>query len=373
MTTNQTNRINKLSIKNFKSVRELEIAPERINVFVGRPNVGKSNILEALALFSGPFSRDDGQYLSEMVRYEDPSQLFYDRNRQSDVDVTTNLGKALLQFITGLKKYNLFIGGREELSKFFSTYKIDSEPKSIHDIETAFTEFFGNYLDDGTENLVNPFLMTLDITGSKKSNATPTKYNTPFKRYEYPSTKDFSNSFPLYLLPPYGENLVTILEQEPELFELIQPFFEEFGLELLMDNYNYRLELQKKIGHKVYKIPYTLMADTLQRIIFYLTAIRSNRNSILLFEEPEAHAFPAYVQLLADEMGRDTHNQYFITTHNPYFVETLLEEEYRNEVGIFLTYYEDYQTEVKKLGKGEIDNLIGNDADLFSNLNAYKT
>jgi AAA15 family ATPase/GTPase len=92
----------------------------------------------------------------------------------------------------------------------------------------------------------------------------------------------------------------------------------------------------------------------------------------LLFEEPEAHAFPAYVQLLADEMGRDTHNQYFITTHNPYFVETLLEEEYRNEVGIFLTYYEDYQTEVKKLGKGEIDNLIGNDADLFSNLNAYK-
>ncbi len=372
MNQNEASRINKLAIKNFKSVKELEIAPERINVFVGRPNVGKSNILEALGLFSGPFSRDDDQYLSEMVRYEDPSQLFYDRNRQSDVDVTTNLGEVRLQFITGLKKYNLFLGGREELSKFFSAYNINSEPKSIHEIESSFKEFFGNYLDGGTENLVNPFLMTLDIAGSKKSTSTPTKYNTPFKRYEYPHAKDFSNSFPLYLLPPYGENLVTILEQEPELFELIQPFFEEFGLELLMDNYNYRLELQKKIGHKVYKIPYTLMADTLQRIIFYLTAIRSNHNSILLFEEPEAHAFPAYVQLLADEMGRDTHNQYFITTHNPYFLETLLEGEYRNEVGIFLTYYEDYQTKVKKLSEQEIDNLLSHDADLFFNLNAYK-
>lgn len=49
--------IHKLSISHFKSIKELNLEPERINVFVERPNVGKSNILEALSLFSGPFSR----------------------------------------------------------------------------------------------------------------------------------------------------------------------------------------------------------------------------------------------------------------------------------------------------------------------------
>ena len=37
-----------LEIKNFKSVEHLELSCRRVNVLIGEPNTGKSNILEAL-------------------------------------------------------------------------------------------------------------------------------------------------------------------------------------------------------------------------------------------------------------------------------------------------------------------------------------
>jgi AAA15 family ATPase/GTPase len=42
--------ITKLFIKNFKSVKEAELECSKINVFIGEPNTGKSNILETIAL-----------------------------------------------------------------------------------------------------------------------------------------------------------------------------------------------------------------------------------------------------------------------------------------------------------------------------------
>ena len=42
----------RLEIKNFKSIEHLDIECRRINVLIGEPNTGKSNILEALGLIS---------------------------------------------------------------------------------------------------------------------------------------------------------------------------------------------------------------------------------------------------------------------------------------------------------------------------------
>jgi len=47
------NQIKNIEIKNFKSIRHQTIDDcKRINVFIGYPNVGKSNILEGLSLIS---------------------------------------------------------------------------------------------------------------------------------------------------------------------------------------------------------------------------------------------------------------------------------------------------------------------------------
>jgi AAA15 family ATPase/GTPase len=44
--------MSKVSIKNFKSIKHLEFNSRKFNIFIGEPNTGKSNILEAIGLFS---------------------------------------------------------------------------------------------------------------------------------------------------------------------------------------------------------------------------------------------------------------------------------------------------------------------------------
>ena len=41
-----------LQIKNFKSIKQLDLDCNKINLFIGEPNTGKSNIFETLGLFS---------------------------------------------------------------------------------------------------------------------------------------------------------------------------------------------------------------------------------------------------------------------------------------------------------------------------------
>jgi AAA15 family ATPase/GTPase len=69
--------INKLSIKNFKSIKELDIDCRRINLFIGEPNTSKSNILEALGLMSWQVNYDPKVKLNRYLRFEDIQNLFY--------------------------------------------------------------------------------------------------------------------------------------------------------------------------------------------------------------------------------------------------------------------------------------------------------
>jgi len=115
--------------------------------------------------------------------------------------------------------------------------------------------------------------------------------------------------------------------------------------------------------------PYSLVSDTLQRIIFYLAAIHSNKDAILAFEEPESHAFPYYTKYLAEIIALDkSNNQYFISTHNPYLLLSLLEKSPKDDVGIFITYFEDYQTKVKPLSEKDKEELMEMEIDIFFNI-----
>ena len=48
--------IERVHIKNFKSIYDLDINVGRINLFIGENGAGKSNILESLAIFSAATS-----------------------------------------------------------------------------------------------------------------------------------------------------------------------------------------------------------------------------------------------------------------------------------------------------------------------------
>ena len=72
--------INTLEITNFKSVKHFRLPCKRFNLFIGEPNTGKSNILEALGLVSFVGARHDQPTINMdgFVRHERLSHLFHD-------------------------------------------------------------------------------------------------------------------------------------------------------------------------------------------------------------------------------------------------------------------------------------------------------
>ena len=115
-----------------------------------------------------------------------------------------------------------------------------------------------------------------------------------------------------------------------------------------------------------------MVSDTLQRLIFHLAAIETNKDSIIIFEEPEAHAFPYYTKYLAELIALDeNNNQYFISTHNPYFLLPIIEKTPRDEVGIFITDFEDYQTKIKGLSEEDIKEIMDMEVDVFFNIERF--
>ncbi|MBK7937047.1 MAG: AAA family ATPase [Lewinellaceae bacterium] len=77
--------IKNLHIKNFKSVRDLSLDCDRINIFIGKPNAGKSNILEAISLLGAGYS--EGRFMEGFIRYKSMAQFFSNFDYRSPIEV----------------------------------------------------------------------------------------------------------------------------------------------------------------------------------------------------------------------------------------------------------------------------------------------
>ncbi|MCU4140253.1 MAG: ATPase/GTPase [Methanophagales archaeon] len=153
----------------------------------------------------------------------------------------------------------------------------------------------------------------------------------------------FPREEPRPLLPPDGKNLLQVLLEHDELMEEFSRLFQRFGLEVKLDISERRISIQHELRKGVVtSVPYSLISDTLQRFIFHIAAIYTNENSVLVFEEPEAHAFPFYTVDLAERIASDSRNQYFISTHNPSFVIRVIEKAKEGDVSIFATSFKEY-------------------------------
>ena len=328
--------IHALGIKNFKSIKMLELKPKRVNVFVGKPNTGKSNILEALSLFSAL----PGGNLKDFVRFEKLRHLFYDGNLNESIQVVAESERKL--------------HSRE-------TITIQKDKESF-----KFTVF------QREPNCETPIEQACSLTDSRAVLHLDRKSAYQFKKYSFRKANLSDKVEPFSSLQvPFGENIYHVLETNPKLFDEVAPLLEQYGLSLVLNQENDSLLIQKKVGHRVYQLPYSLVADTLQRLIFYLAAIKTNSQSILIFEEPETHSFPPYIQHIALEIATSVSNQFFIATHSPYLFNTILEKTQKEDVAVFVVDFEDYQTKVIHLQEEDISELMNYGMDIFFHIDEF--
>lgn len=314
--------IKNLDIKNFKSIKHLELDCKRVNVFIGKPNTGKSNILESIGIFSTPYGK-----IEDFVRFENMTNLFYDHNIEEKIEIRSDELNFELRFENGQ-----FIGEGGDINrKFYFTLKYD---------------------------------YTKDLGGSSSG-------NSKIKFYKFEVLDEFRKSEGIFLLPPNGDNLLFILLTNKSFRKTVADIFSEFGLRIVLKPQESKIEVQKEVEDVIISYPFSLVSDTLQRVVFYLAAMETNKESIIVLEEPEAHAFPFYTKILSERIALDKSNQYFIATHNPYVLSSIVEKTNMNDMGIFITYYENYQTKVKQIEKDKLPLLLDLDTSIFFNLDKF--
>lgn len=320
--------ITKLSISNFKSVRQLDIECKKVNLFIGEPNTGKSNILEALALLSWWAHLD--QNMGDYVRFQATQNLFYDQLLDHEIRISLSLSSGKPD--TGL--YVRFLKNR---------FWLRSQTTSR---ANAWIDYKGNFSGSNVD------VQTGDI-----------------KFFRFKNLPNYTDATPGGLKPPDGLNLFSVVFGSESLRETMKEFFQKYGLRLVLKPQERLFELQKQTDDLVFSFPYALSSDTLRRIIFYTVAIASNKDSVLVFEEPESNAFPYYTKYLGERIALDQTNQFFIATHNPYLLSAVIEKARKEDVRVFITYFKDFETRVKPLMPDQVAELM--EADPFFNMDRF--
>lgn len=358
--------INELTIKNFKSIKEIKLDCKQVNIFIGKPNTGKSNILEAISLLSGGLVPGK-KFFDGSIYYETLDNLFYDQEISEIVSIESNIGTVQLSYFQGDDKFGFF-GDTYKTNAIGNVLKFSS-------VSEAFQNFIKDkeFAESITDKINAETYVGAKIYGEGKVEQITSLLRTRVHNYLYKRLRNHNNNETGYLLPPHGDNLWGVFQRTLKLREITGELFKQFGLDLVLvrDNENSKkIVIQKNLEGISYQLPYSLVADTLQRMIFHLAAIYSNRDAVILFEEPEAHTYAPYQSYLADEIIADEQNQYFITTHSNDIFDSLLREA-PEKVAVFIVGYEDYKTKVRPLTDEEVNDYLTGYASIFQNLDGY--
>ncbi|MEO6687279.1 MAG: AAA family ATPase, partial [Dyadobacter sp.] len=335
--------INHIEIKNFKSIQHLEIdGLRKINLFIGKPNVGKSNILEALSLFTIPYLKDNpSKKITDLIRLESLSDIFCRWNIEQ---------RSTIMVRDAFDEYVCEIN-----------YNVDNENV------TFFNYHERKGVEKGTGSVYNHSQYTvnqdMDYSYGELNYAI-----THIKRYIFRvGVLSTLHEIP-FLYPPFGINLFHVLESMPKIREEVASWFKRYNLKFGLGN-TFRVQ-KEEYGKEVFSLPYSSIADTLQRLIFYKTAITSNRDSVLIFEEPEAHAHPPYIMEFTQEVIHSETNQFFMATHSPIVINDFLENAI-DDLSIFIVDYKNDQTMLRSLSNEEIHDVYKYGIDLFFNGESY--
>ena len=327
--------VSQLQVKNFKSMRHLEIPCKKLNVFIGEPNSGKSNIIEALSLLSQGVI---GQTISkEVVRYSSIADLFFDFNINKPIELITDEFNYLL-------RYSILENGAPE-----NQFSFDVDRGSI-----------------SSKNAKS----NISITHEGKIVTAGRQIPTMVRFYQYKRLEAFQLGYLPHLTPPFGENLPSLLLSNEDLRNWVSEFFKSRMFTLTLKPAENEINISKLINESIiYTYPYLSISETFQRIVFYIMAIKSNKNAVLLFDEPDSNTFPFYTKFLAERISLDESNQFFITTHNPYLLLSLIEKTPVDKINVNLVRMsENYETQVTTLSNKQIEEALDFNSDVFFNI-----
>lgn len=342
-------RIKELEIKNFKSIRELNFPCSRVNLFIGPPNGGKSNILESLSLISwmqhipGGYGIFNNKHAFDWLRAKECPRLFYGYDTSSQeirIKATLTPAEDERDHIIHMRVKSI----RKEAFRF-SYAEVVGRSARGNVLIVSSPDF--SLMESGTNYIKHVFIR--------------------FYRYP-PVLEERLTAGVRNLLPPIGRNIseVFLSGENKRLMEAVEPMLEELGFEPALEPKRYAFQM-KRGGRQVLFELYQV-SDTFKRMLFHLAAVLTNDDSVVTLEEPEAHAFPEYLATLSEQIAQ-SNNQFFITTHSPEVIYTLARNVKEGEFACFVVILDKKRgTQLKKIPHTEVLNYATN---ILANLDDY--
>jgi len=302
--------IKKLKIKNYKSLKDIELELDKFNVLIGPNASGKSNLLDCLAFISEIAQGKVNESLAGRGRYKHVVFSGEKENIELSIDFMRD----------------------NEPSRYFisvSEMGIDEERLTIEDVGVI-------------DRHLNEIKKRLD-TGELEKVTEGTWVSAIY--HHSPKTREYLNSWRSYnfitsemrktysarrnlILDKNGGNLAQVLlslhNERPKTFDKIEDMLEQAipQIDELLTPLTEDGETYVAIREKGFDSPfdYFQVSDGTLKLLAYITAITANEPKLICFEEPENFIHPRLFELLL-EILKKSDKQIILSTHSPYLVD----------------------------------------------------
>jgi len=312
--------LEKLTIKNFKSIREQTLALGRLNVFIGANGSGKSNLIEAFRFLREIVNQNLAGYTGKKGGAD--TLLYFGRKKSPEMSFHLEFGEG-----GKTSSYLVKLRGTDE-----DTFLISED-----------TDYWDARLERAGLSKSEELLLTSISAFSKESKLRPAGHTiareamTALESYQVYHFHDTSDTAAVKgasdvednrVLRPQAENLAAFLywmqQKQPDHFANIQdtlrqiaPFFEELRLApSKLNESKIRLEWKEK-GNDAYFNASSFSDGTLRFLCLATLLLQPQLPAVVLLDEPELGLHPAAVALLADLLSSAaTRTQVIVATQS---------------------------------------------------------
>jgi hypothetical protein len=315
-----------IGVEGFKSVESVEFELGDLTILLGPPAAGKSNILDALGIvgYLHRFKLLDKEYannasnlepLTLIARFQEVSQLFRYNNISRPIRIRVS-GNISLNYEISYASGSLKVVVNEKplpwdlhTLEYGPMSELQNIAKQIPALETRLYGFDRHGLASGT--CIRPQPCGLHLRLSNVSNA---------------------NDTPVSVLSELGWNAPFILRRHQSVVRGINDVLREYvgekvevklrrSGEVLIFDYDSEVDAVG-VSESIYRTLYTILA--LKSSHYYVKNYGIEKKYIALLEEPEAHVFPYFLDLIVDSIRELVSDAYvLVTTHNPLFASLL--------------------------------------------------
>lgn len=351
-------RLNKIIIKGYKSIDNLELELTKLNILVGCNGAGKSNFISFFKLLNHMIENNLETYVTKAGG---ANTLFhYGVKNTNDIYADLYFGKNRYEVtFESTDNDQLFFGSESAMydswGSWYSAFKSSGHQKTkLLDDKEKVTKYVRGALENW---IVYHFHDTSSTAGVKRyCNISD---NISLKH-------DASNlaAFLFLLKEKYNKNYENIVKN----IQLVAPYFEDFILRPNpLNEENIKLEWKEK-GSKEYFDANCLSDGTLRFICLATVLLQPNLPTTIVIDEPELGLHPFAINVLAGLIKRiSENNQVIISTQsvpliNEFSIEDIITVDRQNAQSIFKRHSsEDLQDWLDEYSVGELweKNILG--------------